>query len=92
MFAVCNSRIVGGGRMIAPYAMIDDGLLDVCVVEAMPTIEFLSLLSRISGGGHVEDERVAYFRASEGRRHQRLSAAHRAPKDGIFKRRCEEAT
>jgi len=65
MFAVCNSRMVGGGRMIAPHAVIDDGLLDVCVVEAMPTIEFLSLLMRISGGDHVEDERVAYFRASE---------------------------
>ncbi len=65
MFAVCNSRMVGGGRMIAPHAVIDDGLLDVCIVEAMPTIEFLSLLTRISGGDHVEDERVAYFRASE---------------------------
>lgn len=65
MFAVCNSRMVGGGRMIAPHAVIDDGLLDVCVVEAMPTIEFLSLLMPISGGDHVEDERVAYFRASE---------------------------
>ena len=65
MFAVCNSRMVGGGRMIAPHAVIDDGLLDVCIVEAMPTMEFLSLLTRISGGDHVDDERVAYFRASE---------------------------
>ena len=65
MFAVCNSRLVGGGRVIAPHALIDDGLLDVCVVEAMPTAEFLALLPRISGGGHVEDERVTYLRARE---------------------------
>ena len=65
MFAVCNSRLVGGGRMIAPHAVIDDGLLDVCVVEAMPTVEFIALLTRISGGGHVEDGRVTYVRASE---------------------------
>jgi diacylglycerol kinase (ATP) len=63
MFAVCNSRMVGGGRMIAPHALIDDGALDVCLVEAMPTLEFLGLLSSVSGGGHIEDERVSYFRA-----------------------------
>lgn len=65
MFAVCNSRLVGGGRVIAPRAVIDDGLLDLCVVEAMPTAEFLALLPRVSGGGHVEDERVTYLRAEE---------------------------
>lgn len=65
MFAVCNSRMVGGGRLIAPRAVIDDGLLDVCVVEAMPTADFLALLTRVSGGGHLEDGRVAYLRARE---------------------------
>ncbi len=65
MFAVCNSRMVGGGRLIAPHAVIDDGVLDVCIVEAMPTLEFISLLTRVSSGDHVEDERVAYFQARE---------------------------
>ena len=63
LFAVCNSRLVGGGRLIAPRAVIDDGLLDVCIVEAMPTLEFLGLLTRVSEGDHVSDERVHYFRA-----------------------------
>lgn len=65
MFAVCNSRMVGGGRLIAPHALIDDGLLDVCIVEEMPTLEFLSLLSSVPAGDHIEDERVSYFRARE---------------------------
>jgi diacylglycerol kinase (ATP) len=65
MFAVCNSRLVGGGRLIAPDAVIDDGWFDVCVVEAMPTLEFIGLLTRVSSGDHVEDGRVAYFRACE---------------------------
>ena len=65
MFAVCNSRLVGGGRPIAPTALIDDGALDVCVVEAVPTLEFIRLLGSVPGGGHIEDERVAYFRARE---------------------------
>jgi diacylglycerol kinase (ATP) len=63
MFAVCNSRMVGGGRLIAPHALIDDGLLDVCLVEAMPTLEFIGLLSSVSAGDHLADPRVSYFRA-----------------------------
>ena len=65
MFAVCNSRMVGGGRLIAPHAVIDDGLFDVCMVEAIPTLEFIELLTRVSSGDHIEDERVTYFRARE---------------------------
>ena len=65
MFAVCNSRLVGGGRLIAPQAIINDGLLDVCIVEAMPTLDSINLLSSVSGGTHVEDPRVLYFRARE---------------------------
>jgi diacylglycerol kinase (ATP) len=62
-FAVCNSRLIGGGRLIAPHAVVDDGWLDVCLIHAMPTIEFIALLRRVSGGEHVEDERVTYVRA-----------------------------
>lgn len=64
-FAVCNSRQVGGGRLIAPDAVLDDGLLDVCLIEEMPTLDFLALLRRVSTGDHVDDERVSYFRASQ---------------------------
>lgn len=64
LFAVCNSRLIGGGRLIAPEAIIDDGLLDVCLIEAMPTVDFLALLTRVAAGDHVSDPRVSYFRAS----------------------------
>ena len=65
MFAVCNARQIGGGRLIAPHAEIDDGLLDVCLVEEMPAIEFLALLRKVADGNHLEDERVRYFRVRE---------------------------
>jgi diacylglycerol kinase (ATP) len=64
-FAVCNSRLIGGGRLIAPHAVIDDGWLDVCLIHAMPTLEFIALLRRVSSGEHVDDDRVTYFRAQE---------------------------
>jgi diacylglycerol kinase family enzyme len=63
-FAVCNSRLVGGGRPIAPHATIDDGLVDVCLIEAMPTLDFVALLKRVSGGEHVDDKRVIYFQTA----------------------------
>jgi diacylglycerol kinase (ATP) len=64
LYAVCNSRMVGGGRLIAPHAVVDDGLLDLCVVEAMPLVEFVELLTRVSGGDHVDDPRVTYLRTN----------------------------
>lgn len=63
-FAVCNSKQIGGGRLIAPDAVIDDGLLDVCLIEAMPVMDFVGLLHRVSDGDHIDDERVHYFRAA----------------------------
>jgi diacylglycerol kinase (ATP) len=63
MFAVCNARQIGGGRLIAPRAEIDDGWLDVCLVEAMPLLEFVALLRKVADGSHLEDDRVRYFRA-----------------------------
>lgn len=62
LFAVCNSRLVGGGRLIAPHALIDDGWLDVCVVEAMPLLDFVGLLRQVADGQHVTDPRVGYAR------------------------------
>lgn len=63
-FAVCNSRLIGGGRLIAPYAVIDDGLLDVCLIEAMSAVEFVALGRKVAGGDHVDDPRVRYLQAS----------------------------
>ena len=63
-FAVCNSRMIGGGRLIAPHAIVDDGLLDLCVIDAMPTLEFVALLRRVADGDHLDDPRVRYLRAA----------------------------
>jgi diacylglycerol kinase (ATP) len=63
-FAVCNSRLIGGGRLIAPEAVIDDGLLDVCLIGAMSALEFVALARKVAQGEHVSDPRVSYFQAS----------------------------
>lgn len=63
-FAVCNSRLIGGGRLIAPEALIDDGLLDLCLIEAMSAVEFVALARKVAEGEHVNDPRVRYLQAS----------------------------
>ncbi|HXG56391.1 MAG TPA: diacylglycerol kinase family protein [Vicinamibacterales bacterium] len=63
-FAVCNSPLIGGGRLIAPRALLDDGLLDVCLIEAMSSLEFVALARKVAGGDHVADDRVRYLQAS----------------------------
>jgi diacylglycerol kinase (ATP) len=63
-FAVCNSRLIAGGRLIAPDALIDDGLLDVCLIETMSALEFVALARKVAGGAHVDDPRVLYYQAA----------------------------
>jgi len=62
LFAVCNAPTLGGGQPIAPHASIDDGWLDLCMIEAMPVGDFIALLAAISRGEHLADRRVSYFR------------------------------
>jgi diacylglycerol kinase (ATP) len=62
-FAVCNSRLIAGGRLIAPNALIDDGMLDICLIEAMSAIEFVALARKVAAGEHVKDPRVLYYQA-----------------------------
>lgn len=62
MFAVCNSRLIGGGQIIAPEAEIDDGLFDVCIFKDVDTFQFLNLLREISAGTHLDNEETVYLR------------------------------
>lgn len=63
-FAVCNSRLIGGGRLIAPNAVIDDGLLDICLIQTMSALEFVALGTKVTDGEHIHDDRVLYLQAS----------------------------
>jgi diacylglycerol kinase (ATP) len=64
LFAVCNAPTIGGGRLIAPDAVVDDGQLDVCLVEAMDPVRFLALLRKVAEGTHTDVTGVQYFRAA----------------------------
>ncbi len=62
--AVANAPNYGGGLRIAPQARLDDGLLDVCIIERISTFSLLRLYPALLRGEHVGAPKVRYFRAS----------------------------
>lgn len=60
-----NSPCFGGGMRFAPDAKLDDGLLDVVVVEQGPRALFALKAPKMFKGTHVEDPRVHVFRGAE---------------------------
>lgn len=63
LVAVGNGPSLGGGMRLAPDASMDDGLLDVAVVQPMSRIAFLRLFPSVFEGTHVKDPRVEIRRA-----------------------------
>jgi lipid kinase YegS len=52
-FAVGSARVTGGGTMMTPDASVTDGLLDLCVIEAMSRRDFARLSLRVKKGEHL---------------------------------------
>ena len=51
--ATANTPFYGGGIKVAPSAVLDDGVLNVCMVSDVPRWRVLQLLSRAYAGTHV---------------------------------------
>jgi YegS/Rv2252/BmrU family lipid kinase len=63
--AAANSRAYGGGMYLAPGAMLDDGLLDIIVIEPVSRLRFLVNLRKVFKGEHINLPSVHVFRAAE---------------------------
>ena len=60
-----NAPEYGGGMKLLPHAQMDDGLLDICFVPAMPKSRILRYFFRIYSGKHLRVPEVRYFRARQ---------------------------
>jgi diacylglycerol kinase (ATP) len=60
MFAVGLTRASGGGTLVTPNASVTDGLLDVCIVEAMGRADFARLVLKVKRGEHLGEPGVHY--------------------------------
>ena len=63
LISVGNNVSLGGGMKVTPDAEVDDGVLDVLVVEALSRTAFLRIFPRVFKGEHVTDRRVTIHRA-----------------------------
>lgn len=63
MFAnACNLPRFGGGMRIAPDARIDDGLLDLVIVKAIPRLSLVAVFPKVYAGKHVGHPAVELLR------------------------------
>jgi diacylglycerol kinase (ATP) len=65
LVAVANAKSYGGGMRVAPQAEIDDGLLDVVLVEHMGRLEFIRNLPKVFKGTHTSHPAVHIWQAKE---------------------------
>ena len=61
---ISNTRFTGTHFLIAPDACIDDGLLDVTILEKLPRLRLLKLFPTIYEGRHVAYKEVHSYQAS----------------------------
>ena len=55
---VGSGRWTGGGMKVLPNAIMNDGLLDVCVVESLSKPAFLRAFPRVFAGSHATHPKV----------------------------------
>jgi diacylglycerol kinase (ATP) len=59
-----NAPYYGGGMKVAPRAQMDDGMLDVCLIHALPKLKLLGLFPSVYFGRHLGIDGVEYFPAA----------------------------
>jgi len=60
--AVANSSAYGGGMLLAPQAVLDDGQLDVVATSKTPKLHCVRMLPRVFSGRHLSDPSVHTWR------------------------------
>jgi len=63
---ICNSRYTGGNMLLAPTAVLDDGLLEVLICRPMKRLRFLRVFPKVYKGTHVGLPEVEVLRGREG--------------------------
>ena len=62
---IANGRYVAGGRLIAPDASIDDGLLDIILIQERSTAELALLAAQVALGNHLSSDAIVFRRAAK---------------------------
>lgn len=62
LVAVANGVSYGAGMKIAPNARVDDGLLDVVLVQYIPRLEFIRTFPKVLKGTHITHPAIRCWR------------------------------
>ncbi|MFD3747249.1 diacylglycerol kinase family protein [Nocardia sp. NPDC058633] len=63
MAPIGNTRTYGGGMLVCPEALADDGYLDITVVGAVSRLEMARLLPALSSGKRIDHPATKRYRA-----------------------------
>ena len=63
--SIGNSPYFGGGMKVAPMSKIDDGYLDIFIVNKISRFELLKVFPKVYTGEHVTHPAVEFIRAKE---------------------------
>ena len=59
--ATGNTHRYGGRMKVTPSAIVDDGLLDICLVRPVPRLDVLRMTPKTFYGGHVNHPAVSMY-------------------------------
>ena len=65
LIAVGNGSSYGGGMKVCPEANLNDGLLDVMILNPVPKFEFLRIFPKVYSGSHTSHPQVEVIRGRE---------------------------
>ena len=63
--AIGNGKIYGGRFKITPEAILDDGWLEICLVEEMGRLKYLMSIPKVFKGTHKSIKGISFYRAKE---------------------------
>ena len=53
--AMANALYYGGGFKAAPLAQLDDGYMDLCLVDRVSRVDFIKIIPKYKAGQHVDE-------------------------------------
>jgi diacylglycerol kinase (ATP) len=65
LIAIGNGRCAGGAFYLTPDAIVDDGLLDLCVIQEISVPRILRLMPLVMLGRHRNVREVSFLRARD---------------------------
>lgn len=65
LVAVCNISRYGGGMQICPNAQHNDGILEICCVNKVGILEFISIFPSVYKGKHINHPAVSLHRGQK---------------------------